>query len=328
MKNVLITLCALALGCPLSAQSLEAPFRRKGDEVRNSFEEIREDLQKCSAVLYTQRLAQGYGVVLSADGYILAKASEVDAMDEELTIMVDRKRFTEVERVATDQNWDVTLLKVPGEGLSPATWQDEEPELGTMVFSNSGTGRFKRRAQLGVISAKAREIGGEGLAALGVGLDMEAEELVVESVADGSGAAEAGVHEEDVIVSLNGEKLGKPEEFMDVLRDLLPGDEVTLGLRRNGEEMELVVTMSVRAEIYPEQLTRNDMMSGEFSKRRTNFPRVIQHDTPMAQRTVGGPLLNMRGECVGMNIAFASREASYAIPAKEVQALFAKLKGE
>lgn len=69
-------------------------------------------------------------------------------------------------------------------------------------------------------------------------------------------------------------------------------------------------------------------MSGEFSKRRTNFPRVLQHDTSLAQRTTGGPLVTLDGKCVGMNIAFVSRECSYAIPAQELQELTQELRAE
>ncbi|MEM9081707.1 MAG: PDZ domain-containing protein [Verrucomicrobiota bacterium] len=322
-----IWLVGISGSAGLGGQSLEEEFRRKGDEVREAFEPIREVLQASSAVLYSGSRASGYGVVMTEDGYLLAKASEVEEM-EDLLVRVGRKSYERPQVVGVDQNWDVVLLKVDGEGFVPVDLFDEEPLQGTMVFSNSGTSRLRRRAQFGVISAHAREIGGAGLAVLGIMMELKDEEVVVTEVPEGGGAAEAGVEVDDVVLELNGEEIAKAEDLVAGLKGQLPGAKVAMLVRRGEEEVELVIELSERGEVFEEQLNRNDMMSGEFSKRRTNFPRVLQHDTPLAQRTVGGPLLDLKGRCVGMNIAFASREASYAIPAAEMRKLLEELRAQ
>ena len=69
-------------------------------------------------------------------------------------------------------------------------------------------------------------------------------------------------------------------------------------------------------------------MSGRLSKRRSDFPRVLQTDLPLSVRSVGGPLLNLEGYCVGMNIARANRCETYAIPAKELRAIVENLIGD
>ena len=69
-------------------------------------------------------------------------------------------------------------------------------------------------------------------------------------------------------------------------------------------------------------MSRNDMMSGgklALSVRRDNFPRVIHHDTILTKNRMGGPLLNLDGVCIGLNIARASRVATFAIPAPELR---------
>ena len=60
-------------------------------------------------------------------------------------------------------------------------------------------------------------------------------------------------------------------------------------------------------------------MSGDVSVRRSGFPRVLQHDTQGSSRTVGGPLLDLDGKCIGMNIARANRAESFAIPVEELR---------
>jgi serine protease Do len=66
-------------------------------------------------------------------------------------------------------------------------------------------------------------------------------------------------------------------------------------------------------------------MSGDYSKRRSGFPRVLQHDVQGNRVTVGGPLLDLEGRCIGMNIARANRAESFAIPLEELRDVISRL---
>lgn len=46
---------------------------------------------------------------------------------------------------------------------------------------------------------------------------------------------------------------------------------------------------------------------------------VLQHDTPSRHTLMGGPLLNLKGELIGMNIARVNRAENYALPISVVQ---------
>ena len=63
-----------------------------------------------------------------------------------------------------------------------------------------------------------------------------------------------------------------------------------------------------------------------MSKRRTGFPSVLQHDTALWPSDCGGPVLDVDGHAVGVNIARAGRVESYAIPAAAIKPLLADLK--
>ena len=93
--------------------------------------------------------------------------------------------------------------------------------------------------------------------------------------------------------------------------------ELELGLPLG---LELEVELSARGEVFEER-DRNDEMSGDFSKRRSGFPRVIQHDILANSETMGGPVINLAGEVVGMNIARANRAETFAIPVEELRGL-------
>ena len=323
---VLVNFALLSSVSITTGQSLEGDFRKKGIHVRTSFDSVTEVFQTSCAVLYDQTIASAYGVVVSKDGQILVKASELEEM-EKASVIIGKKRYREFEVLAKDPAWDLALIQVDTSGLTPIVWSESVPIHGTIVISNSATSRFQRRGQMGVVSANARPVGAAGLAVLGVAMSGEEEGVIrISGVAPESGADKAGLEKEDLISAIDGEEVTTAEEVIAALKEKLPGEEVALRIQRGEEEIAVEVELGERQNVFQEQMTRNDSMSGEFSRRRTNFPNVLQHDTPLTKRTVGGPLLTLNGECVGMNIAYASREASYAIPAEDLPGVLAELR--
>lgn len=84
------------------------------------------------------------------------------------------------------------------------------------------------------------------------------EGVVLSRIHEGSGAEEAGLEAGDVIISYDGVPLARPlpdgeaqidedlappaARLLHLTRSLSPGDEITLVVRRNGEEREVIVT--------------------------------------------------------------------------------------
>ncbi len=160
---------------------------------------------------------------------------------------------------------------------------------------------------------------------LGVKLNLEEEQLKVEEVTEDSGAEKAGLQAGDILLSLEGEAIQELEELVEALEERQVGEMAKVTIEREGEEMDLEVELSGRADLFGEKATRNDAMSGEFSRRRSGFPRVMQTDIMGDFKRMGGPVLNLEGDCVGMNIARVSRCETYAVPARELEKLFASL---
>jgi len=324
--NPLLTLAAVAvtaaaLAQPASAfQNLESAYRTTGEHVVAVFEPQRLILQQCSAVINDGRRSVAYGVVVSAEGHILTKASELEGV-ETLNVTVDRRNFPQAEILGVDTIWDVALLKVEADDLVPVEFAPtSEVPQGTWVLANGATTRTARRALAGIVSAKIREIPAAGGAVLGVVI-KDPKGLVVGEVTDKSGAMAAGVEAGDLIVALDGQPVATLEEMAELIKDRKAGSNVVLTIERNGEALELDVRLSARAELFQDDLSRNDMMSGEFSERRSGFPRVMQHDILGDKRRMGGPLLDLDGRCLGMNIARANRTESFAIPVEDLERL-------
>jgi len=304
-------------------QNLDSEFRKNGETVVAAFEEERSVLQHSSAVIRDGRKDIAYGAVVSSDGYILTKASEIQKVTA-LTVLVDTQSY-EGHIVATDPTWDVALVKIEAEGLQPVVYADSgEIAQGTWVVANGATSLTRRRALPGIISARSREIPASGGAALGIILKEKSKELEIDQVNEKSGAQQAGLQSGDVILSVDGNKVSKLPELSAMLKDKKAGTTVKVTFRRQGKEQTVEVRLLARGEMFDEK-SRNDQMSGEYSLRRTGFPKVIQHDILGSKASVGGPLLDLDGRCVGMNIARADRAQSFAIPADDMKALAERL---
>ena len=310
--------------------TLESDYRLTGKEVTKAFEPIRETLQKSSAVILDGWKSIAYGVVVSSDGQILTKASEIAKLNK-FSVRVDRELYEEARVVAVSPEWDVALIKVEASGLIPVDWADGEVAHGTWVISNGSTSRTRRRVRVGIISANTREIGGAVPVVLGLVLEAKEEEagdgegIVVQSVAEDGGAARAGLKEGDILREAEGKRLESREQLLDILKTKSAGDELKLLVERDGEQNEYIVELTARSEVFEERRTRNDAMSGRTSGRRTSFKRVLQHDIGLSERSVGGPLLDLEGKCLGMNIARFSRAESFAIPAAELRGILGEL---
>ncbi|MFZ9936884.1 MAG: S1C family serine protease [Luteolibacter sp.] len=322
----ILSFALLASVSPLAAQqSLEYTHRTTGPAVTAAFEPQRVVLQTSSAVIYDGRREVNYGVVVSATGHILTKASEIEGV-EDLSITVDRTNYPEVAVMATDPAWDVALLKVDAEGLVPVEFAETSAmPHGTWVVANGVTSRLRRRALAGVISANSRGIPAEGGVALGVVIDAGKDAITVREVAEGGAAEKAGIKKDDVIVSIDGHAVKKIEDIAEILADRKTGDMVEVLCRRGEQQMTFQVTLSAKNEMFGDSMSRNDMMSGDFSRRRSGFPRIIQHDILGSSRVTGGPLLDLQGRCIGMNIARANRAESFAIPVEELREIAARL---
>ncbi|RYD48093.1 MAG: PDZ domain-containing protein, partial [Verrucomicrobiaceae bacterium] len=164
-----------------------------------------------------------------------------------------------------------------------------------------------------------------GGAALGVTLRMAAKKVEITEVNEKSGAKEAGLLKGDIILTVDGTRIGKIEDIGSVLKDRKAGSTVKVKYGRAGTEATVDVRLAAKAELFDEQVSRNDQMSGDYSPRRSGFPRVMQHDILGSRKLQGGPLLDLDGRCIGMNIARANRAESFAIPVEDLREIATRL---
>jgi hypothetical protein len=71
--------------------------------------------------------------------------------------------------------------------------------------------------------------------------------ILVESVSEGTSAADGGIKAGDVMLSWNGDSLGSVQDMMTKLRASKPGDVAKIRVLRDGKEVELNVTLKASA---------------------------------------------------------------------------------
>ena len=156
---------------------------------------------------------------------------------------------------------------------------------------------------------------------LGGRLDLEIDEEVagvpVTGVFPDSAAAEAGLLPRDLITRVGESVVRDGPSLREALEAYRAGDRVTLDLIREGERRELDVQLGdtgrgLRARF------QNRIGGTTISRRAVDFPEVIQHDTVLDADRMGGPVVDLDGRLVGLNIARAGRVETYALPASTV----------
>lgn len=266
------------------------------------------------------------GTVVFAEGYILTKASELFGVVSVRLPDGDRHK---AELVGVHKPTDLALLKI-GTELTPISFGDvKKPVVGHWLAAAGPT--TSAPLAVGIVSVTTRELKGsdalirnKNSGFLGIQMFPDEEDGVkVDSVLKEGGALKAGVKRNDIIVELNGKTVTSQEALKDLLDEFRPGDEVTLKVKREGKTIAIPVTLAPRPK------DKSDIQNGmgsELSSRRTGFPVVVQTDMVVEPKNCGGPVVDLDGNVLGINIARAGRVETWILPADTIRPLLTDLK--
>ena len=269
------------------------------------------------------------GTIVSPDGYILTKGSEVrgGAIACELR---DGSAY-DAELVGYDRASDLALLKIPAERLKPVTFADAKAaEVGNWV---AAVGIESQPIAVGVVSAAARKLYGEqafiengnkGYFGINLGDPVDHAGVLVVRVEPGAAAAKAGLKADDIIIEVDNKAIKDREGLITLMESYRPRDKVVVKVWRGDEELSIPVTLGSKADF--DRGSFQNAMGGDLSGRRTGFPLVIQHDTVIRPTDCGGPLVDLEGRVLGINIARAGRVETWALPGDVAMKAFKELK--
>ena len=149
--------------------------------------------------------------------------------------------------------------------------------------------------------------------------------VTVVEVAPNSPAQEAGLRQGDLIIAIDDRAVKTNDDILEILREKRPGDLIRILFIRDGKTQEVPLKLTKR----PSDLNRGDFqnrMGSKLSDRRGGFHIILQHDSVLGPSDCGGPLVDLDGKVIGINIARAGRTETYAIPAEVVIPLIPEFK--
>ena len=260
------------------------------------------------------------GTIVTPDGWVVTKASQLTDRDKIVCRLLDG-RSVPARLVKIDSSNDIAILRMSLTGLKAVSWSKINPPCGSWVAT---AGLSNDPIAVGVVSADQRPIG-RTPGVLGVQLYKNVPSPTIERVFTGSGAAQAGLKEHDMITHVMDEKVTDFKALLAAVQKYRVGDIVSVTVHREKEMLDFLVMLAMPQDIFMRPERR---LSGSLSKRRDDFPAAIQHDSVLRPTDCGGPVVDLAGNVVGINAARAGRIATYVIPSDVVISLLDDLKSE
>lgn len=305
-------------------------WSRETPEILKSWEPALEEVRRATVKITRDGKDIAYGCAVHEKGYIVTKASEVhdkksNAFLSNLEVVFPEGLRLPAKLADVHRPYDLALLKVEARGLRPMPWDESAtPTPGTFLAAATP---LRLPAAVGVLSVLPRSLDETQKGYLGVGLDKGGEGTIkVISVSSQSPASKAGLVIDDVIKTIDGKSVVSVEECIRTIGSLRPYQKVKIVVAREKGDRELEVTLASRAtNVGTQGEDPRNMMAGQLSRTRRGFPDVIQHDMVLDPQEIGGPIVDLEGHVVGMNIARSGRIECFAIPSKTIKSLLSKV---
>ncbi len=281
---------------------------RDSGAVKQAFGPLVADAASCTAQVLCDGQETILGTIVGPDGWVLTKASELHGRIE---CRLGDGRELPARIVGLHEQYDLAMLKIEATGLPRIAWNRCPPKVGQWLAS-SGTGGTP--LAVGVLSVPRRRIAPES-GVLGVALDPDRDDAAqIQSILPGSPAEKADLKPGDIITHVNGKATRTRDELIAEIKRHRPGEIVRLTVRRG--QRTLAIPAKLGDAVTPGQRRREmqNAMGVGISRRHDDFPEVLQHDAVVRPRDCGGPVVDLSGKVVGVNIARGGRTETYCIP--------------
>ena len=302
------------------------PFERQGRSLRRRLRPAIEKVTLATVKIVAENQPVALGCIVDPAGLILTKASEIEGFDL-LECHVGRVEIYPADIVAVDKKNDLALVKINANDLPVIRWSDSQPRTGSFLLTPNEVNQV---ICLGTYSAASRSVVGANQAFLGVGPRTSDLGVTIDTVTTNSAADRAGLQAGDIITHLAEIKMQDVTDLVNTIRSRSPGDSVEIQFIRGGEERSTKAVLAGR-DMTGERAARFKMMArlGAIPSRRADqFPIVFQHDSPLMPEHCGGPITDLQGNVIGLNISRNNRSASYAIPSSHIQKVLPRLRAQ
>jgi S1-C subfamily serine protease len=321
----------------LSANSSWA-FQRESRRILNAARPITRKYQSSVMAISCDNSPCAFGTVVSKGGLVVTKKSLLTRN----IICAIGDRSWKARIIASDLQKDLALLQLELESRSDREFFEPisfpyQNEFGTGKIV-IGIGNSETPISLGMTTIKPQDInaaGDECTDCIDMGLTLapfaqpidyldqfgnptmqSSFGLKVLRVYPRTVSERLGILVGDKIQLVNKVQMQHRADFNAVTSNIKAGEPITMVIARNGQEVVIVDEVPLISK----KIVQDRWGGGPFSQRRFGFGTVIIHDSVLKPEECGSPLVNLRGQFIGVNIARSMRVASMSIPANQVLA--------
>lgn len=299
-------------------------YGREQAAIKKALGPVVADAARATHRVFADGRHSALATAVHAEGWLLTKASELPAKEK---LEVEFAGGLRLPATVTDrlEAYDLALLKVEATGLKTVNWSDGPvPRPGSFLAASAPD---EGVAAIGVASVGPRNLYEPPKGYMGIRLQRpDPGSAIIESIFEGGAADKAGLKKDDVIVAVDGVAVQGCDALVAEISRRRPGDEIGLKVKRGQEELEVRLSLMDRRDSLARQAHEEDpmvLMSGRLSRHRRSFFNVFQHDLVLAPEECGGPLVDLDGHVVGLDIARSGRVESLAVPAADLRSLLA-----
>jgi len=145
---------------------------------------------------------------------------------------------------------------------------------------------------------------------LGITPDDYVGGVKIKGINPNTAASKSSLSIGDIILNVNETGFDGALAFNAILAHYKPGDKVVFKVKRNDSSYLIPVELGMRPELGSHAA---DYFEGGKSIKKDGFKHVFAHDGRLTPSDCGGPVFDIEGHFMGINIARVSRTSTIAI---------------
>ncbi len=254
---------------------------------------------------------------ISGKSYLLSKNSMVKSNPR---IDLGNNEFMPVKVLKRDLKNDLVLLELNKKLKHSISLKDISSD--TLVFADLGkiliSAQPDNEGEWSALSTLPFELKGTYSSGyLGAGVAIKDAKLIFSMVQPNSPASMAKLEVGGQVVSVGGRVLTDPDAFVKAVQANQPNDTLKLVVIK-GEKLDTLAIKLGRRPAFSSNHIAEKFSDGK-SERRDGFQNALVHDGKLKPNECGGPLFDISGKFIGINMARYSRTSSIAITAQALR---------